>query len=123
MFLSQKYSIVSHYSSIGTLVHFPLTMFQLDDGTFAIMKTQPSNMQGEHWRTIAEFVYEMYFADYLGRKKYRFLKQEYKQMMPAQKQSHPCLGFLHDSCHFASFQVLSGRSYCNSKFYCARFYK
>ena len=29
MFLSSKYSTVSHYSNIGTVVLFPLTMFQL----------------------------------------------------------------------------------------------
>ena len=29
MFLSSKYSTVPHYSSIGTVAFFPLTMFQL----------------------------------------------------------------------------------------------
>ena len=37
---------------------------------------------------IATFRHEMFFADSLGRKKHRFLKQHYKQMMPAQLQSH-----------------------------------
>ena len=46
-------------------------------------------MQGEHWIMIANFRHELYFADSLGRKKFSFLKQHYKQMMPAPLQSHP----------------------------------
>ena len=46
-------------------------------------------MQGEHWIMIANFRHELYFADSLARKKYSFLKQHYKQMMPAPLQSHP----------------------------------
>ena len=61
----------------------------LDNDTFAIINTQPSNMQGEHWIMIANFRHELYFADSLGRKKYSFLKQHYKQMMPAPLHSHP----------------------------------
>ena len=58
----------------------------LDIDTFAIINTQPSNMQGEHWIMIANFRHELYFADSLGRPS--FLKQHYKQMMPAALQSH-----------------------------------
>ena len=62
----------------------------LDDGTFAVINTQPSNMQGEHWIMIANFRHELYFANSLGCKGYRFLNnQHYKQMMPAPLQSHP----------------------------------
>ena len=61
----------------------------LDNDTFAIINTQPSNMQGEHWIMIANSRQKMYFADSLGRKKYRFLKQQYEQMMPEPLQSHP----------------------------------
>ena len=61
----------------------------LDNGTFAIINTQPSNMQGEHWIMIANFRHELYFADSIGRNGYCFLKQHYKQMMPAPLQSHP----------------------------------
>ena len=62
----------------------------LDNDTFAIINTQPSNMQGEHWIMIANFRHELYFADSLGRKGYSFLNnQHYKQMMPAPLQSHP----------------------------------
>ena len=61
----------------------------LDNDTFAIINTQPSKIQGEHWIIIANFRHELYFADSLGRKKYSFPKQHYKQMMPAPLQSHP----------------------------------
>ena len=61
-----------------------------DNDTFAIINTQPSNMQGEHWIMIANFRHEFFFADSLGCKGYKFLKnQHYKQMMPARLQSHP----------------------------------
>ena len=63
----------------------------LDNDTFAIINTQPSNMQGEHWIMIANCRQKLYFADSLGRKKYSFLKQQYEQMMPAPLQSHPCV--------------------------------
>ena len=57
--------------------------------TFAIINTQPSNMQGEHWIMIANSCQKLYFADSRGRKKYSFLKQHYEQMMPEPPQSHP----------------------------------
>ena len=46
-------------------------------------------MQGEHWIMIANSCQKMYFEDFLGRKKYSFLKQHYEQMMPEPLQSHP----------------------------------
>ena len=62
----------------------------LDNDTFAIINTQPSNMQGEHWIMIANFRHEWYFVDSLGCKGYRFFNnQHYKQTMPAPLQSHP----------------------------------
>ena len=61
----------------------------LDNDTFAIINTQPSNMQGELWIMIAKLRQELYFADYLGCEGYSFLKQHCKQMMPAPLQSHP----------------------------------
>ena len=62
----------------------------LDNDTFAIINTQPSKMQGEHWIIIAKFRHEMYFADFLGCEGYSFLNnQHYKQMMPAPLPSHP----------------------------------
>ena len=60
----------------------------LDNDTFAIINTQPSNMQGVHWIMIANSRQILYFADSLGRKKYSFLKQHYEQMMPEPLQSH-----------------------------------
>ena len=45
-------------------------------------------MQGEHCIMIAKFCHEKCFADSLGRKQFRFLKQHYKQMTPAQLPSH-----------------------------------
>ena len=61
----------------------------LDNDTFAIINTQPSNMQGEQSIMIANSRQKLYFADSLGRKKYSFLKQQYEQMMPERLQSHP----------------------------------
>ena len=40
----------------------------LDNCTFAIINTQPSNMQGEHWMMVADSCQKLYFADSLGRK-------------------------------------------------------
>ena len=79
-----------------------------DIDTFAIINTQPSNMQGEHWIMIANFQQELYFADSLGCKWYSFLNnQNYKQMIPAPLQSHPSVcGFytLHAAFHFFKFR-------------------
>ena len=78
-----------------------------DNDTFAIINTQPSKMQGEQWIMIANFRHELYFADYLGCKEYSFLKQYYKQMMPAHLQSHPSV------CRFytiyAAFHLFKSR--------------
>ena len=61
-----------------------------DNDTFAVINTQPSNMQGEHWIIIAKFRHEFSFADSLGCKGYSFFNnQHYKQMMPAPLQCHP----------------------------------
>ena len=66
----------------------------LDNETFAIIITQPSQMQGEHWIMLANSCQTLYFADSLSRKKYSFLKQQYEQMMPEPLQSH------HSICGF-----------------------
>ena len=80
----------------------------LDNDTFAIMNTQPSNMQGEHWIMIANSCQKMYFADSLGRKRYSFLKQQYeKKMMPEPLQSHPSVcGFypVYSAFHLFKFR-------------------
>ena len=71
----------------------------LDNGSFAIIITQPSNRQGEHWIMSAKFSHELYFADSLGRKGYSFLNnQHYKQMMPAPLQSHPSVCGFYTIC-------------------------
>ena len=72
----------------------------LNNDTFAIINTQPSKIQGEHWIMIANFRHELYFAESLGDKKYSFLKQHYKQTMPATLQSHP------SSCGFYTYYAV-----------------
>ena len=47
----------------------------LDNDTFADINTLPSNKQGEHWIMIANSLQKLYFAVFLGRKKYSFLEQ------------------------------------------------
>ena len=80
----------------------------LDNDIFAIINTQPSNMQGEHWIMIANFRHELYFADSLVRNGYNFLNNQlYKQMMPAPLQSHPSVcGFytIYAAFHLFKFQ-------------------
>ena len=61
----------------------------LDNDTFAIINTQPSNMQGKQCIMIAKYRQKLYFADSLGRKKCSFLKQQYEHMMADPLQSHP----------------------------------
>ena len=61
----------------------------LDKDTFALINTQPSKMQAEHWIMIANSRRIFFSADCLGRKKYNFLKQQYEQLMPEPLQSHP----------------------------------
>ena len=46
---------------------FPCDYFPtLDNDTFAIINTKPSNMQAEHWIIIANSRHNLYFADSLG---------------------------------------------------------
>ena len=67
----------------------------LDIDTFAIINTQPSKIQGEHWIRVANFCRILLFADFLGRKKHSFLEQQYEQIMPKQLQSHPSVCGFH----------------------------
>ena len=81
----------------------------LDNDTFAIINTRPSNMQGEHWIMIANCRQKLYFADCLGRKKYSFLKQQYEQMMPDPLQSHSSVcGFYTIYAAFHLFKFRQG---------------
>ena len=78
-----------------------------DNDTFAIINTQPSIMQGEHWIMIAYCCQKLCFADSLGRKKYSFFKQHYEQMMPEPLQSH--LGFCGLYTIYAAFHLFKLR--------------
>ena len=78
-----------------------------DNDTFAIINTQPSNMQAEHWIMIANSRQKLYFADSLCRKTYSFLKQQFEQMMPEPLQSCPIVcGFytLYAAFHLFKFR-------------------
>ena len=78
----------------------------LDNDTFAIINTHPSNMQGEHWIMTAKSRQKLYFADSLGRKTYSFFKQQYEQMMPEPLQSHPSVcGFYTIYAAFHLFKI------------------
>ena len=79
----------------------------VDNDTFVIMNTQPSNMQGEHWIMIAKSHQLLYSADPLGGKKYSFLKQKYKQMMPEPLQYHPSVCGSHTI--YATFHLVKFR--------------
>ena len=88
----------------------------LDNDNFAIINTQPSNMQGENWIMIANFRHELYFADSLGCKGNSFLKNHcYKQMMPAPLQSHASVCGFHTIYAAFHLQVSTGRNYRGSR--------
>ena len=79
----------------------------LDNDTFAIINTQPSNTQGEHWIMIANSCQIFFFAHSLGREKYSFLEQHYEQMMPGSLQSHPsvcCFYTIYAAFHLFKFR-------------------
>ena len=88
----------------------PTNFFEkIDNDTFAIIRTQPSNMQGEHWIMTGNFRHELYFAVSLWCKGYSFLSnQHYKQMMPDPLQSHPSVcGFytIYAAFHLFKFRL------------------
>ena len=89
MFLSSKQSTVSGYPGIGTLVHFPRTMFHFLTKTPAFVITQSGKIQADHWILIGNTRQQLRFAGSLGRKMYNFLKQHYQQIMPEPLLSHP----------------------------------
>ena len=70
----------------------------LDNDTFAIINTQPGNMQGDHFIMIENSCKKLFFADSLGRKRYSFLKQHYEQTMPEPLQSHPIVCGFYTIC-------------------------
>ena len=67
VFLEQKFNQIplQKYHDLVSLASDYETI--LPNGTFAIIKTQPSNGQGEHWIMIANSCHKLYFADSLGR--------------------------------------------------------
>ena len=81
----------------------------LENYTFAIINTQPSSMQGEHWTMVAKSrcnCKKLYFADSLGRKNYSFFKQHYEQVIPEPLQSHPSVcGFYTIYAAFHLFKI------------------
>ena len=79
----------------------------LDNDSFAIMNTQPSNMQGEHWIMIANSRQILFFAGSLGRIKSSFFKQQYEQMMPKPLTSRSSVcGFYTNFANFHLFKFL-----------------
>ena len=83
-----------------------------DNDTFAIINTQPSNMQGKHWIIMANSRQKLYFADSFVCKGYIFLNNNnlhYKQMMSAPLQSHPSVcGFFTTYAAFHLFKFRQG---------------
>ena len=79
----------------------------LDNDTVAIINTQPSNMQGEHWIMVANYRQKLYFADSFGCKAYSFLKQHLEQMIPEPLRSHPSVCGFYTIC--AAFHLLKFR--------------
>ena len=61
------------------------------NATFAVLNTEPSNMQGAQWIMIAKYPHNLYFAESCGREKYRFLKQHYKRMIPKTQHCLPSI--------------------------------
>lgn len=55
--------------------------------TFAIINTAPSSSSGEHWIMIARLNKTYYFADSLGRRRYKFLNKKYQRMVPRKLQN------------------------------------
>ena len=79
----------------------------LDNDTFAIINTQPSDMQGELWIMSVNSRQSFFLQTLLVVKNYSFLEQQYEQMMPETLQSHPSVcGFyaIYAAFHLFKFQ-------------------
>ena len=89
----------------------------LDNDIFAIINTQPSNMQGEYWIMIAEFGHELYFADSLGRIGVQFSQQPALQADDTNNPtvSPKCMRLLYNICSFSSLQIPTRRNYSSSR--------
>ena len=79
--LLEKTSVIDNVSLQDIINRIPLLKYRylgsftsdyvptLDNDTFAIINTQHSNMQGEHWIMIANSRQSLYSAESLGREK------------------------------------------------------
>ena len=85
-----------------------------DNDTFAIINTQASNMQGQHWTMIANFRHELYSADCLGCKGYSFLNNN-NHTTSTPTVSPKCIRLLYNICSFSAPHVLTGRNYRGSR--------
>ena len=85
----------------------------LDNDTFAIINTQPSKMQGEHWIIIANSRHKLYFADSRSTQ----FPQAAKRTDDARTTiiSFQGLRFLRDICSFSSLQVQTRGKYWSSR--------
>ena len=122
MFLSIKYTIITllKYRYFGSLLSDYVPT--LDNDTFAITKTQPSNMQGDLWNMIANSRYKMYFVNSVGRPS--FFKQQSEQVMPEPLQCHSSICSLYVT--YAAFYLLKFRQetiYWSAWYYFTFFYK
>ena len=75
--------------------------------TFAIINTQHSNSQGEHWNVIANFYYNLYFEKSLRGEEFSLLKQYYKQMMAEPLRSYArvcCFHTINSAFHLFQFR-------------------
>ena len=88
----------------------------LDNDTFAIINTQPSKMQGEHWIMIANSRHDLYFADSQS-KRVQFSQQPTLQADDASTStvSPECMRLLYNICSFSSLQVSTRRNYRSSR--------
>ena len=77
------------YRYIGSFPCDYIPTFSND--TFAIINTQPGKMRGENWIKIAKLHHQLYFADSLGRRDYKFLRKNYKGRIPERLQLHQSL--------------------------------
>ena len=92
----------------------------LDNDTFAIINTQPSNMQREHWIMIANFRHELYFADSLGCKGYSFLNNNNQHYKHPYSLTQVYADFIQ---YMQLFISSTGRNYRGSRCYCTLFCK
>ena len=88
----------------------------LDNDTFVIINTQPSNMQGEFWIMTANSCQNLYFCRLFWSEKVQFAQTAVwidvarTTTVPSQR-----LQFLHGFCSFSFFQIPTRRIYWGSR--------